>query len=64
MTRNVGGALDQAALAKLHFFTLDRAEQAAAIRRLAAAGHTEYGIAVATGSSVEHVRRALAPNET
>jgi hypothetical protein len=43
----------------VHFLLLTQAEQAAAIRRLAAAGWSEYGIAAATRLSVEMVRRVL-----
>ena len=50
---NVPGALH-------HFALLDRAEQAAMIRRLAAQGWPETSIATLTGRSVNDVRRALA----
>jgi ABC-type phosphate/phosphonate transport system ATPase subunit len=56
----VGGTLDMAALARMHFSSLDREEQAAAIRRLAATGMGDHGIADASGLSVEMVRRVLA----
>jgi hypothetical protein len=59
-----GGSLDMAALARLHFTTLSPAEQAAAIRRLAASGQGEHTIAHATGLSVEMVRRVLAERRT
>jgi hypothetical protein len=42
-----------------HFHALDRAEQAAAIRRLAAGGMTENGISHATALNVEFVKRVL-----
>lgn len=58
--RSIGGPLDPAALARLHFHALDREEQAAAIRRMAADGVTDYGISHATGLAVEQVRRILA----
>jgi hypothetical protein len=43
-----------------YFEMLDRQEQAAAIRRLAASRMSDYGIAAATGLAVEQVRRVLA----
>jgi hypothetical protein len=58
--RSIGGALDTAALARMHFHALDREQQAEAIRRLAAAGQGEHTIAHATGLSVEMIRRVLA----
>jgi hypothetical protein len=61
---SIGGQLDTAALARLHFHALSPAEQASAIRRLAAAGQGEHTIAAETGLSVEHVRRVLSPEET
>jgi hypothetical protein len=42
-----------------HFLSLSPAEQAAAIRRLAALGWSELGIAAATRLSVEMIRRVL-----
>ena len=61
MTRStIGGRLDQAALARMHFHTLERTEQEAAIRRLATSGQGEHTIAHATGLSVEQIRRVLA----
>lgn len=60
MTATIGGALDMAALRRLHFHTLEPPEQAGAIRRMAASGFTEYAIAAATGLAVEQVRRTLA----
>jgi DNA invertase Pin-like site-specific DNA recombinase len=43
-----------------HFLCLDQAaQQAAAIRRLHATSHSEFGIASATGLSVEQVRSVL-----
>jgi hypothetical protein len=57
----IGGALDLAALSRMHFHSLDHAEQAAAIRRLAALGQSEHTIASATGLSVEAIRQVLAP---
>jgi hypothetical protein len=60
MSRSIGGALDQAALSRLHFHALDREQQAAAIRRLADAGHGDHTIAQATGLSAEQIRRVVA----
>jgi hypothetical protein len=59
-SQTIGGSLDMAALARLHFYSLDREEQAAAIRRLAATGMGDHGIADASGLSVEMVRQILA----
>jgi len=59
-SRSIGGALDTAALARMHFHALDREQQSQAIRRLAAAGLGEHTIAHATGVSVEQIRRELA----
>lgn len=57
MTRpTIGGRLDYV---RLHFWTLDREQQAEAIRRLIAAGMSEYGASHATGLSVEQIRRIL-----
>lgn len=42
-----------------YFLLLDRSEQEAALRRLAAAGLGDYSIATASGLSVEQVRRIL-----
>ncbi|MGB6488765.1 MAG: hypothetical protein WBE91_17935 [Steroidobacteraceae bacterium] len=67
---HIGGPLTVDALAALgrvsadvdrmrHFRTLDRAQQSAAIRRLAAAGQSEHTIAAATGLAVEQIRRLL-----
>ena len=61
---NIGGTLDMAALARLHFSTLTHEEKTAAIRRLAASGQGVYTIAAATGLSVEQVRRILSPETT
>ena len=47
----------------MHFLLLTPTEQAAAIRRLAAQGWTELGIAAATRLSVEMVRRVLTAAE-
>jgi|GEM_PF-1683884 len=44
----------------VHFLTLSHDEQAAAIRRLAAAGYGDHAIAAITGWHVIEVRRALA----
>lgn len=62
--RSIGGPLDLAALARLHFHVLDQDQQAAAIRRLAATGQGEHTIAHATGLSVEQIRRVLAEQGT
>jgi hypothetical protein len=43
-----------------HFMLLDRDEQEAAIRRLAASGMSDYGIATTTRLTVQQVRRILA----
>ncbi len=59
-SRSIGGAPDLTALARMHFHSLDREQQAAAIRRLAAADQGDHTIAHATGLSVEMVRRVLA----
>ena len=48
----------------LHFALLNRAEQAAAIRRMANAGNTETTIATATGLSVEFIKRVLGERGT
>jgi hypothetical protein len=55
----VGGKLDLAAMGRLHFRILSRDQQAAAIRRLAASGMSDYGISHATGLAVEQIRRVL-----
>ena len=57
---NIPGRLDLTALSRLNFNVLDRQEQAAAIRRLAATGLTEHDIAYATGLSKEMIDRILA----
>jgi DNA invertase Pin-like site-specific DNA recombinase len=59
----ISGALDQAALARLHFTALSQAEQAAAIRRLAASSMSANGIATATSLSIAQIRRVLAEAE-
>jgi hypothetical protein len=62
MTRSsIGGALDLTALTRLHFNTLSLEERTAAIRRMAAEGHTANGIASATGLSVEAIAVVLGP---
>ena len=43
-----------------HFLLLDQTQQEQAIRRLANSGMPEATIAVATGLSVEQIRRTLA----
>lgn len=58
----IGGRLDWrdlAAPSRAEFSRLTRAEQAAAVRRLAAEGHDETAIVRASGLSVEAVRRVL-----
>ena len=67
MRSTIGGLLDYARLVgnpdtnrMRHFHALDREQQAQAIRRLAATGMSEHGIAHATGLSVEMVRHVLA----
>jgi hypothetical protein len=59
MTRIIGGTLNAAALARLHFNVLDQDAKASAIRRLAASGQTDTTIAAATGLSVEMIRSIL-----
>ena len=61
---SIGGALDMAALARMHFHALDHDQQGQAIRRLAASGQSEHTIASATGLSVEMIRRVLAERES
>lgn len=54
---------DMPALRRMqHFHTLDREQQAQAIRRLASLGQGEHTIAHATGLSVEQIRRVLGEN--
>ncbi len=57
--RTIGGALDTAALARLHFTVLSQAEQRKAIERQAARGMSAYDIAAATGWSAEAVQAVL-----
>jgi hypothetical protein len=54
---NIGWSADPR---MVHFRVLSQPEQAGAIRRLAAAGHSAHAIASATGLSVEQVRQVLA----
>lgn len=61
--RSIGGALDAAALSRLHFNVLDHEQQRQAIARLAATGMSDYGISHATGLAVEQVRRVLAEQQ-
>jgi len=56
---NVGGQLDLAALARLFFTTMTRQQQAQAMRKMAAAGWSEFTISHATALSIEQVRRVL-----
>ena len=56
---NIPGALDVAALARMHFYALSPREQATAVRRMAAERQGVHTIAQATGLSVEQVRRIL-----
>ncbi|HEY3787056.1 MAG TPA: hypothetical protein VGL55_17435 [Steroidobacteraceae bacterium] len=56
---SIGGRLDTQALARMHFYSIDRTEQAQAIRPLAASGQGEHSIAHATGLSAQQVRRIL-----
>ncbi|HXR91077.1 MAG TPA: hypothetical protein VN750_12460 [Steroidobacteraceae bacterium] len=58
--QSIAGRLDTTALARMHFVTLDQAQQAEAIRRLHAAGQTPHTIAAATGLSVEQIGIILA----
>ena len=46
-----------------HFVILDREQQASAIRKLAASGVSDYGIAAATRLSVEFVRAVIGPRK-
>jgi hypothetical protein len=46
-----------------HFLLLDRSEQEVAIRRLAASGMNDYGIAAATRLSVEMIRRVIGESQ-
>jgi len=50
---------DSEAAAMRHFHSLSREQQADAIRRLAATGMSEVGIARATRLSIERVRRVV-----
>ena len=59
MRRAIGGGLSIEALARLHFLALDRAEQAQAIRRLAARGWSEPAIERITALPIDEIRRAL-----
>jgi hypothetical protein len=72
--RRIGGRLDLQTLEDLAgsdqdddrmraFRMLTRAEQAAAIRRLAADGMSDLGIAQATCLAVEQVRRVLSQRQ-
>lgn len=56
---SIGGVLDTAALAKLHFHALSPDGQEQAIRRMAATGHGPETICRATGISVEAIRTLL-----
>jgi hypothetical protein len=66
----IGGTLDLAALAHLaggdarmrHFQLLTHDRQVQAIRGMLAQGTTEYGVAAATGLSVEFIRQVLGEN--
>jgi hypothetical protein len=60
---HIGGALDQAALARLYFASLEPAEQAAAVRRLAATGQSVWTISHATGLSPEAIHQVLTERE-
>lgn len=55
----IGGTLTLDALRLLHFHALAPTQQAEAVRRLAATGYSDHGIASATRLSVEFVRRLL-----
>lgn len=64
--RTIPGAINYAALTGMtdvdrmrHFHCLTREQQAEAVRRLRACGHTEHTIASATGLAVEQIRRVL-----
>lgn len=56
MSRIIPGTLD---LRLLHFHSLSEAEQAQALRRMAAQGYSDHEIAVRTGLHVQFVRRVL-----
>jgi hypothetical protein len=56
---SIGGKLNLGALSRLHFHVLTRAEQEAAIRKMAGVGMSDYGISHATGLAVEQVRRVI-----
>jgi hypothetical protein len=58
--QTIGGALDPRLL---HFASLNRDQQARAIRHMANSGHRELTIASATGLSVEFVRRVIGDRE-
>lgn len=64
MTRSDGDEAPSAHMTRSrelrHFLLLDRAAQETAIQRLAASGMSDYGVAAATGLSVEMVRRVIA----
>jgi hypothetical protein len=62
--RTVGGQLDLAALARLHFHSLSVEERTAAIHRMASDGHGAHTIAHATGLSVEMIRRIIGETNT
>jgi hypothetical protein len=60
---SIGGALDLAALSRMHFHALDHEQKLQAIRRLSLLGQSVHVIASATGLSVEAIREALAGKE-
>jgi len=69
MNRSIGGTLDMSALAQLaglhdnkrmaHFNAMTSEQKADAVRQMAAAGMSDYGVASATGLAVEFVRRLI-----
>ena len=46
-----------------YFVLLDREQQEIAIRRLAASGYSDHGIAAACGLAVEQIRAILGPRK-
>lgn len=51
------------AAARRHFDRLTRDEVVDAVQRLASEGHSDYGIAAATGIAVEQIRNIIAGGE-
>jgi hypothetical protein len=59
MSRNIGGTIDEAALARLHFGLADQLQQRQVVHRLAATGKDDAAIAALTGLGKDDVRRIL-----